>query len=75
MSNLSGTWESQCCNAVQIKSLKVNIMCICFLQDVALNSLRFLFDGQRINDDQTPKDVSIGKCGGRICLTIWGVNH
>ena len=28
------------------------------LKGVALNSLRFLFDGQRINDDQTPKDVS-----------------
>ena len=27
-------------------------------QGVPLNSLRFLFDGQRINDDQTPKDVS-----------------
>lgn len=29
------------------------------LKGVALNSLRFLFDGQRINDDQTPKDVSL----------------
>ena len=43
------------------------------LQDVALNSLRFLFDGQRINDDQTPKDVSIGKYCAKMSLTIWGL--
>ncbi|XP_077979156.1 small ubiquitin-related modifier 1-like [Glandiceps talaboti] len=28
-------------------------------QGVPMNSLRFLFDGQRINDDQTPKQLEM----------------
>ncbi|CAB4009879.1 small ubiquitin-related modifier 1-like [Paramuricea clavata] len=40
----------------QLKKLK---QAFCDRQGVALNSLRFLFDGQRINDDQTPKDLEM----------------
>jgi hypothetical protein len=29
-----------------------------------MTSLRFLFDGRRINDDETPKQV--GDCGGTL---------
>lgn len=45
-----------------IKPCDVFLNCFFFtFQGVPLNSLRFLFDGQRINDEQTPKDVSIRK--------------
>ncbi|CAH3130928.1 unnamed protein product, partial [Pocillopora meandrina] len=40
----------------QLKKLK---QAYCDRQGVPLNSLRFLFDGQRINDDQTPKDLEM----------------
>ncbi|XP_028418057.1 small ubiquitin-related modifier 1-like [Dendronephthya gigantea] len=40
----------------QLKKLK---QAFCDRQGVALNSLRFLFDGQRITDDQTPKDLEM----------------
>lgn len=40
----------------QLRKLK---QAFCDRQGVALNSLRFLFDGQRINDDQTPKDLEM----------------
>ena len=30
-----------------------------FFQGVPMTSLRFLFDGKRINDDETPKQVNI----------------
>ena len=46
-------------------------------QGVALNSLRFLFDGRRINDDETPKQLEMEnddtievyqeQVGGEIC--------
>lgn len=29
-----------------------------FIQGVPMTSLRFLFDGKRINDDETPKQVN-----------------
>lgn len=29
-----------------------------FVQGVPMTSLRFLFDGKRINDDETPKQVN-----------------
>ena len=35
-----------------------------------MNSLRFLFDGQRINDDQTPKDVSELLIGCQISTSV-----
>lgn len=40
----------------QLRKLK---QAYCDRQGVPLNSLRFLFDGQRINDDQTPKDLDM----------------
>ena len=35
---------------------------------VPVSSLRFLFDGRRINDDETPKQVSIKNL---VTGTIW----
>ena len=37
------------------------------LQGVPVHSLRFLFDGRRINDDETPKAVSSQKCSENLC--------
>ena len=37
-------------------------MCVCFvfcLQGVPVSSLRFLFDGRRINDTDTPKQLEM----------------
>lgn len=53
--NLHISWE---CNekTTQLKKLK---QAYCDRQGVPLNSLRFLFDGQRINDEQTPKDLEM----------------
>jgi len=31
----------------------------CARQSIALNSVRFLYDGQRINPEQTPKDLDM----------------
>jgi hypothetical protein len=36
------------------------ILClIAYLQGVPVTSLRFLFDGRRINDDETPKQLEM----------------
>ncbi|XP_078656286.1 small ubiquitin-related modifier 1-like isoform X1 [Branchiostoma floridae x Branchiostoma belcheri] len=40
----------------QMRKLKESY---CQRQGVPINSLRFLFDGQRINDDQTPKELEM----------------
>ncbi|EDO45837.1 predicted protein, partial [Nematostella vectensis] len=40
----------------QLKKLKA---AYCDRQGVQMNSVRFLFDGQRINDDQTPKQLEM----------------
>ena len=37
--------------------LNFNMFYLILFQGVALNSLRFLFDGQRIADDMSPKQV------------------
>lgn len=34
-------------------------MCDSFLQGVPMNTLRFLFEGQRISDNQTPKELGM----------------
>jgi len=40
----------------QLKKLK---QAYCDRQGVAINSLRFLFDGQRITDDMSPKQLEM----------------
>jgi len=40
----------------QMKKLKA---AFCERQGIPINSVRFLFEGQRINDEQTPKDLEM----------------
>ena len=64
--------------------VKIHIICskififLCFLpfQGVPMNSLRFLFEGQRIADNHTPKEVSIisslNQDRFKICIQRFG---
>lgn len=42
---------------------------VCFLQGVPASTLRFLFEGQRITDSQTPKEVTLCLLFAEIILT------
>lgn len=44
--------------AVYLSDVVLLFLCV-FLQGVAASTLRFLFEGQRIADNQTPKEVSV----------------
>lgn len=46
-------------NIQSVMMIMITIMTRCWivLQGVPMNSLRFLFEGQRIADNQTPKEV------------------
>ena len=40
---------------------------------VPVTSLRFLFDGRRINDDETPKALEMEQVGIEITFILWSI--